>query len=95
MHNRVAFSISESGHTLLAHAPPGHGIGLAPAVEQDQPVADRFVAEQADMLAAVVEHPAVDLIAHHEDLRVILQALDQPVELLARHRAAGRVGRGC
>src|SRR5689334_19728599 len=38
----------------VAHAPPGHRIGLAPAVEQDQPLAQGWVLQQADMLGAVI-----------------------------------------
>ena len=45
------------------------------------------------MLGAVIKDLAVDLVAHHRDLRVALEPGDEPVEFGARHDAAGRVGR--
>src|SRR5262245_5931421 len=45
-----------------AEAPTGHGVGLGPAVEQDQPIADLGVAQKALVLAPAVEHLAIDLI---------------------------------
>src|SRR6516162_7676380 len=77
----------------IAEPPAGHRIGLAPPVEQNHPVADRGVAEQADMLGAIIEDLAVDLVAEHGDLGMALEPGDQPVELAARHDSTGRVGR--
>ena len=53
----------------VAEAPAGHRVGLRPAVEQDQPVADRRIGEQADMLLAVIDHVVVDLVRHDRDVR--------------------------
>ena len=38
--SRTTCSTSELGQTAEAEPPAGHGVGLGPAVEQDQPVAD-------------------------------------------------------
>ena len=77
----------------ITQPPPGHRIGLAPAVEQDQPVAQRRVAKKADVLGAVVKDLPVDFVAEYGDLRMPFEPGDQPVELVARHNAARRVGR--
>ena len=45
------------------------------------------------MLGPVIEDLAVDLVAHHRDVRVAFEPGDEPVELGARHDAAGRIGR--
>ena len=45
------------------------------------------------MFGAVIKDLAIDLVAHHRDLRMALEPGDQPVELGPRHHAAGRIGR--
>src|SRR5438477_1553440 len=77
----------------VAHTPAGHRIGLAPAVEQDDLLADRGIGEQADMLGAVIEDLAIDLVAHDRDMRVLFETGDEAVEFGARHDAARRIGR--
>ena len=54
-----------------AEPPAGHGVGLGPAVEQDQPVADLGIAQEALVLAPAVEHLAVDLVRHDGDVGVL------------------------
>ena len=76
----------------VAEAPAGHRVGLAPAVEQDEAVADLGVVEHGDVLAAVVGHAVVDLVAEDGDVRVLLEAGDELVDLGLRHGAAGGVG---
>src|SRR3546814_12528093 len=71
----------------------GHGVGLAPAVQHDDAVADLRVLQQADVLAPVIEHLAVDLVRQDGHLRVGRQPLDQAVDLGARRHAAVRIGR--
>ena len=91
--SRVACGASSAGQTPVADAPAGHGIGLAPAVEHDHPVADRRIVEQRDMLAALVEQAAVDLVAHDGDVGMGLQPLGQAVEGFSGDDASRRVGR--
>src|SRR5260221_11913705 len=81
------------GPDAVAEAPARHRIGLAPAVEQDETVADRGIGQQADMLGAVIDHAAIDLVAHDGDVGETLEPGDEAVDLGARHDAAGRVGR--
>src|SRR5215208_4983493 len=77
----------------IAHSPAGHRIRLAPAVEQDHPLAQGWVLEKADMLCAVIDDLAIDLITHDGNLRMALKPGDEPVEFGARHHAAGRISR--
>src|SRR3546814_5680888 len=53
----------------------GHGVGLAPAVQHDDAVADLRVLQQTDVLAPVIEHLAVDLVRQDGHLRVGRQPL--------------------
>ena len=77
----------------IAHAPPGHGVGLRPAVEQDQPVADLGIGEQRDVREPVVGHLPVDLVGEDRDVGKARQPFDQRVDLRLGGDAAGRVGR--
>src|SRR5215471_10965578 len=63
--DRKALGMREQdlGPHRVAEPPAGHRIGLAPAVQQDQPVAQRWIAQQADMLGGVIENFAVNLVA--------------------------------
>src|SRR5436190_841938 len=54
----------------VTQPPTCHRIGLAPPVEEDQSVAQRRIAKKTDVLGAVVEDLAVDLVAEHGDVRV-------------------------
>src|SRR3546814_14416822 len=72
----------------------GHGVGLAPAVQHDDAVADLRVLQQADVLAPVLEHLAVDLVRQDGHLRLGRQPLDQAVALGARS-AGRRAGKVC
>ena len=76
-----------------AEPPAGHGVGLGPAVEDDEPVADLGVAQEALVLAIAVEHLAVDLVRQHGDVGVPLQAGDEALHLLGRHGAAAGIVR--
>ena len=90
---RTTCSTSAFGHTREAEPPAGHGVGLGPAVEQDQPVADLGIAQEALVLAAAVEHLAVDLVRQDGDVRVPLEAGDEALDLLLRHGAAAGIVR--
>ena len=76
----------------IAQAPAGHGIGLGPAIEQDQPVADGRVIQQGDMLLPVIDELVVDLVAHHRHLRPGFHALDEGFDLGFGGDAAGGIG---
>ena len=76
----------------IAQPPAGHGKGLGPAIEQDQPVADGRIAEHADMRFAIIDDPVIDLIRQHRDIGPFLQARDQRVEFGFRADAAGGIG---
>jgi hypothetical protein len=83
----------DPGPDPVAEAPAGHGVGLAPAVEQDHPFAQALVGQQARVAPAVVEHAAVDLVGEDRDLREIGQHGGDPLDLLGRDDAAGGIGR--
>src|SRR5438132_589940 len=65
----------------------------APGVEQDDALLQLGIAEETDVLGAVIEDLAIDLVAHHRDVRVFFEPGDEAVEFLARHDAARRIGR--
>ena len=77
----------------IAEPPAGHGVGFRPAVEQDQPVADRRIGQQAHVRLAVIDHVIVDLVRHHGDVGISLQSGDELVDFRLRRHAAGRIGR--
>ncbi len=81
------------GPDAITQPPAGHRIGLAPAVEQDDAVAQAWIGEQAHMPGAVIENLAIDLVAQDRHLRMALEPGRQLVELALRHHPAGRVGR--
>jgi hypothetical protein len=77
----------------IAQPPAGHGIGLGPAIEQDQPVADRGIRQQADMRLAVIDHLVVDLVRHDGDIGPLLQPGNELVDFGFGRDAAGGIGR--
>ena len=77
----------------IAEPPAGHGVGLRPAIEQNKPIADRRILQQADVGLAVVEHVVVDLVRHDGDVGMAFEPSDELVDLGLRRHAAGRVGR--
>src|SRR5262245_4591253 len=76
-----------------AEAPTGHGVGLGPAVEQDQPIADFGVAQKALVLAPAVEHRAINLVREHGNVPVLFEPDGQALHLCGRHRAAAGIVR--
>src|SRR5262249_28218718 len=81
------------GPDAVSQAPNGHRIGLAPAVEEDEAVAYLRIAQEAHMLGPVIDHAAVDFIAHHRDVGEALEPFDEALDLAARHDAARWIGR--
>ena len=65
-----------------AEPPAGHGVGLGPAVEQDQPVADLGIGEQRLVREPVIGHLAVDLVRHDRDVGEAREAGDELVDLV-------------
>ncbi len=82
-----------AGPNRVAQPPAGHGIGLRPAIEQDQPVADRRIGEQAHVGLAVIDHVVVDLVRHHRHIGKAVETGDELVDLALWRDAAGRIGR--
>ena len=83
-----------AGPDRITQPPAGHCIGLRPAVEEDQPVADRGIRQKADVTLAVIDHVVVDFVRHHRDVGKILQPGNEPVDLALRGHPAGGVGGG-
>ena len=91
---RAARSASALRPHRVAEPPPGHGVGLAPPVEQDDAVRDLGIGEERGVLAAVVDDPRVDLVAQHGHPGMLREPRRELVDLTLRHRPAGRIGRG-
>ena len=79
-------------HDRVAHPPAGHRERLGEAVEDDRPLGHPGQRGDRDVLGAVVQDPAVDLVG--EDPQVVLDGeRGDPLEVAAGQHAAGRVGR--
>ena len=77
----------------VAEAPAGHGVGLGPAVEQDEAIADRFIAKQAAMGLVVEDKTAIDLVRQHGRLGEVLETGNEAVELIVVDDAARWIAR--
>src|ERR1700758_1228050 len=76
----------------IAEPPAGHGVGLRPAVEQNEAITDRRVAEQTDMHLAIIEHVVVNLVRHDGDVGKALETSHKLVDFGFWRHAAGRIG---
>ena len=76
----------------IGQPPSGHSVGLAPAVEEDNAVADILKFQKAHMFVTVIKHAAVNLVAQHRHPRMFGQSRRQPFHFFARRHAAGGIG---